>query len=77
MIEPEPDKSQLEEQLKLVKQRIEILNMIEERLIKMRELAQNVVDNDLTQREIEAISREVKSLEEQINLLNLESNLQS
>lgn len=77
MIEPEPDKSQLEEQLKLVKQRIEILNMIEEKLIKMRELAQNVVDNDLTQREIEAISREVKSLEEQINLLNLESNLQS
>jgi len=77
MIEPEQVKRQLEEQLELVKQRIQILNMIEERLIRMRELAQNVVDNDLTKREIEAISREVKSLEEQINLLNLESNLQS
>lgn len=79
MIEQEQEqvKRELEEQLERVKQRIQILNMIEERLIRMRELAKTVVDNDLTQKEIEVISREVKSLEEQINLLNIESAAQS
>jgi len=76
-MEQESLKSQLEEQLARVKERMEILNMIEERLMKMKELAQTVADNDLNQREIDMISAEVRSLEEQIDLLSLESNLQS
>lgn len=62
----------LEEELERVKQRIELLNQIEEKLIRMRELAQTVVDHDLTQKEIKAISQEVKSLEEQVKRLNIE-----
>ncbi len=66
-------KMQLEEQLERLKERIEVFNMIEARLIKMKELTQTVVDKDLSQEEVEAIRREVKSLEEQAKQLTLET----
>lgn len=76
MIEQKQLKSQLEEERELVKQRIQIFDMIEERLIRMKGLAQTVTD-DLTPEEIEVISKKVKILEDEINLLSMESNLQA
>lgn len=76
-METEELRKQLEEQLEYIKQRIQILDMLEERLHKMRGLAQTAVDNDLTPAEIEAVNYEIKILEDQINLLSLDENLQS
>ncbi|SHI62303.1 hypothetical protein SAMN02745975_00267 [Geosporobacter subterraneus DSM 17957] len=66
-------KKELEEQLERVKQRLQILDMIEEKLFQMRELAQRVVDEDLTDEEIQKINKQVKYLEEQVRLLDSES----
>ncbi len=66
-------KKELEEQLKKVIHRLQILDMIEETLLQTRELAQRVVDEELTDNEIQGINLKVKSLEEQVRLLNSES----
>ncbi len=66
-------KKELEEQLKKVTQRLQILDMIEEKLLQIRELAQRVIDEELTDKEIQGINLKVKSLEEQVRLLNSES----
>lgn len=69
--------SLLEEKLERVRQHLQNLDLIEEKLIRIRALAEMAADDGLTAREIEAINREVKLLEEQIDLLNLERNLQA
>lgn len=69
--------SLLEEKLERVRQHLQNLDLIEEKLIRIRALAEMAADDGLTAREIEAINREVKLLEEQIDLLNLEINLQA
>ncbi len=66
-------KKELEEQLKQVIQRLQILDMIEEKFLQMRELAQRVIDEELTDNEIQGINLKVQSLEEQVRLLNSES----
>lgn len=66
-------REELEKELKRVKDRLEILDMIEERLFKMRKLAEKAVDNELDKSEIERINQEVKYLQEQIRLLDAES----
>ncbi len=66
-------KKELEEQLKKVIRRLQILDMIEEKLLQMKELAQRVIDEELTDNEIQGINLKVKSLEEQVRLLNSES----
>ncbi|MDD2587076.1 MAG: hypothetical protein PHO25_10635 [Syntrophomonadaceae bacterium] len=66
-------KKELEAQLEKVKQRLQILDMIEERLLQMSELAQKVVDEDLTEEELQKINQQVKYLEEQVRLLDSES----
>lgn len=66
-------REELEKELKRVKCRLEILDMIEERLFKMKSLAEKVVDNELGKSEIERINEEVKYLQEQIRLLDAES----
>ncbi len=66
-------KKELEEQLKKVIQRLQILDMIEEKLLQMRGLAQRVIDEELTDKEIQGVNLKVKSLEEQVRLLNSES----
>ncbi len=66
-------KKELEEQLKKVIHRLQILDMIEEKLLQMRELAQRVIDEELTDKKIKGVNLHVKSLEEQVRLLNSES----
>ena len=46
MTDKEYIKKELEEKLKRVKEQIQILDMIQYRLLQMRELAQKVSDND-------------------------------
>lgn len=66
-------KKELEEQLIKVKQRLEILDMLEEKLLKKKELAQRVVDNNLNNEESKKTSIQVKNLEEQVKLLDSQS----
>ncbi|MDD4549618.1 MAG: hypothetical protein PHT79_07675 [Syntrophomonadaceae bacterium] len=66
-------KKELEAQLEKVKQRLQILDMIEERLLQMSELVQKVVDEDLTEEELQKINQQVKYMEEQVRLLDSES----
>lgn len=66
-------KKQLEDQLEKVKQRLQILDMIEEKLFQMKELAQRVIDEDLSDKEIEDINHEVQSLGQQVKLLDREA----
>lgn len=70
MTEQEQVKEQMEEKLKKVNFRLQILDMIEDKLLKMKKLAQRVVDEDLTEKEIRDINREVQGLGEQVKLLD-------
>ena len=58
MTEQDGAKKQLIEQLKKVNMRLQILDMIENKLLKMKELAQRVVEEDLTEKEIEDINKQ-------------------
>ncbi len=73
MTEQELVKKQLEEQLEKVKQRLQMLDMIEEKLFQMKELAQRVIDEDLTDEEIQEINKQVQNLGEQVKLLDSEA----
>lgn len=53
--------------------RLEILDMIDERLFKMKELAQKVINEDLTKREVNKINKKVQKLKEEVNLLEKDS----
>lgn len=66
-------KKEIEEQLLLLKHKIEVLNLIEEKLLQMREIAQYVMDNELRKEEVDNKNQEFKSLEVQLKLLNLEN----
>lgn len=74
MTNQEQVKREMEQQVEKVIYRIKILNRIEEKLFEMRALAQKVVDGDLTDEETESINQRVKNLEQQVKLLNDESN---
>lgn len=56
-----------------MKQRLLILDMIEERLLEMKKLANKVVNEDLTRWETYKINRKVKKLEQEVNLLYRDS----
>ncbi|AKL93785.1 hypothetical protein CACET_c02690 [Clostridium aceticum] len=73
MTEKEQVKKQLQEELEKVKQRLQMLDMIEEKLFQMKELAQRVVDEDLTDEEIQEINKQVQTLGEQVKLLDSEA----
>lgn len=73
MTQQEQAKNQLEEQLWKVNHRLQILDMIEEKLFKMKELAQKVIDEDLTEEDIQEINKEVQDLGEQVKLLDSEA----
>ena len=63
-------RKQLEKQLEKVNRRLEILDMIEEKLYHMKFLTQRVIDEDLTDEEILEINMEVNNLGEQVSLLD-------
>ena len=65
-------KNQLKEQLEKVNMRLQILDMIENKLLKMRELAERVVEEDLTEKEIENINKQVQELVAEVELLDSE-----
>lgn len=66
-------RKQMEDQLKKVNFWLEILDMIGNKLLKMKDLAQRVVDEDLTKKEIKEIDRDVQNLIEQVKLLDSEA----
>ncbi|ABR46970.1 hypothetical protein Amet_0745 [Alkaliphilus metalliredigens QYMF] len=63
MEDQEQVKKEMEQQLEKVKYRIQMLDLIEEKLFQMRELAQRVIDEELSNEEIENINQQVKTLE--------------
>ena len=66
-------KKELEDQLQEVKQRLEILDMIDGRLFEMKKLAQRVIGEELSEMEIEEINNQVKALEQEVILLDKDS----
>ncbi len=66
-------KKELEDQLQEVKQRLEILDMIDGRLFEMKKLAQRVIDEELSEMEIEEINNQVKALGQEVILLDKDS----
>ena len=72
MTEQDGAKKQLIEQLQKVNMRLQILDMIENKLLKMKELAQRVVEEDLTEKEIEDINKQVQELVTKVDLLDSE-----
>jgi len=73
MIQQEQVKKQLEGQLDKVNHRLQILDMIEEKLFKMKELAQRVIDEELNEEDIQEINKRVQDLGEQVKLLDSEA----
>jgi chorismate mutase len=67
------DKEDLTKELQWVKYRIQILDMIEERLLIMRQLAEVVRDNKLNENEIREINQRIEKLVNEINALDEES----
>lgn len=64
-------------QLKEVNDRLEILDMMDERLYKIKELLQKIESGSFEKEEEKQIRFEIAELENQLNLLNKEKNLQS
>lgn len=72
MKEEEKVRKQLEKQLEKVNRRLEILDMIEEKLYHMKELTQRALDEDLMDEEIIKINMKVNNLGEQVKLLDMQ-----
>ena len=72
MIEEDQVKKGLIESLEKVNFRLEILDMIEKKLLEMKELAQRVVEEDLTEKEIHDINKQVQELVTKVDLLDSE-----
>ncbi len=72
MTEQDQVRKQIEEQLKKVNMRLQILDMIENKLLKMKELAQRVVEEDLTEKETQDINKRVQELVVEVELLDSE-----
>lgn len=64
----------LEKELIQVTTRLQMLDLIEERLLQMKQLAQSVINEDLTDDEIEKINKKISELKGQINLLEGETD---
>lgn len=72
MTEQDGAKKELIEQLEKVNMRLQILDMIENKLLKMKELGGRVVEEDLTEKEIEDINKQVQELVAEVDLLDSE-----
>ncbi|WP_127836699.1 hypothetical protein [Clostridium prolinivorans] len=67
------EKEELIQELQRVKYRIQILDMIEERLLIMRQLAEIARDNKFNENEIREINQRIEKLVNEINALDEES----
>ena len=70
-------KKELERQLAEVNEKIEILDMLDERLLKIKGLLERIERGELDRQEERDIRREIKELEDEVNLLSREKNIQS
>ena len=70
MIEEDQVKKGLIQSLEKVNFRLEILDMIEKKLLEMKELAQRVVEEDLTKEEMEELNKQVQELVAEVELLD-------
>lgn len=70
-------KRELERQLAEINEKIEILDMMDERLLKIKELLERIEESKLSKKEEISIRKEIKELEDQVNLLGRKKNLQS
>ena len=73
MDEREELKKELEAELQWVKYRIRMLDIIEEKLLQMRKMAEVAKEANLSVEKIEAINAEIHNLEEQVRGLDSES----
>lgn len=73
MDEREKLKQELEQELQLVQYRIKMLDIIEEKLIQMREMAEQIKEGNLTIKGIEVLNIEINNLAEQIKAIDGES----
>jgi len=73
MDEREELKQELKSEFQWVKYRMRMLDIIEEKLVKMRNMAEVAKEVNLSEYEIEAINIEINNLAEQIKALDEES----
>jgi flagellin-like hook-associated protein FlgL len=73
MDDKEELRQQLQQELQWVKYRQEMLDIIEKKLIQMREIAVQVKEENLSPVEIEALNAKLNNLVAQVNALDEES----
>lgn len=73
MDEREELNQELKSELQWVKYRIRMLDIIEEKLVKMRNMQEVVKKANLSVEEIEAVNIEIRKLEEQVKAIDSES----
>lgn len=73
MDEREELKQELQEELKWVKYRQKMLDLIDEKLLEMKLIAERAKEGNLSPNEIEVLKNRLKSLEEQVRALDSES----
>ena len=65
----------IEDELAWVKYRISMLDIIERKLIQMRETAEKAKDENLSKDELEKVNEELSNLALQVNALDEESRI--
>ena len=75
MNEKEELKKELEQELQLVQYRMKMLDIIEEKLMQMRQLAEKAKQENLTPVEIEALNSRLNDLAKQVMALDGESRI--
>jgi len=73
MDEREELKQELEQELRWVQYRQKMLDIMEEKLFKMREIAGKIKAGNLTKGEIEALNSKLNNLEAQVKAIDSES----
>lgn len=61
------DENYLNQKLKWVKDRLEILDQIEDKLIEMRHLAEDAKDNKQSAKQIKVINTKLRKLQQEVN----------
>ncbi len=64
---------QLKAELQWIKYRMRMLDIIEEKLLKMRRMAETAKELNLSEEEINSLNIEIHNLEEQVKALDSES----
>lgn len=65
----------MEEELQWVQYRLKMLNIMEEKLLEMKEIAERAKQSDMTIYELEAVNTKLNNLAEQVRALDAESRI--